>query len=329
MVEEQRKRSSPDREVRPFLCDVCPRGMQKAVKSCLGCVASYCEAHLQPHYDSPALQRHKLIEVTRRLQETICSLHKEPLKVYCRTDQRCICLLCVMDEHRHHDTISAMAEQAEIQKSLDTAQIESWKSIQKREKLLHDVRQAVESLTHTAQAAVEDNKTIFASLIYFIETRCIAVKELIQDQEKDAVGQAKGLQEKLEWEIAELRRRDAELEKLSHTEDHIHFLQCWKLLCAPPGLCDATCVTLIPRLSFGSVSRATSELKDQLEIVCQREFVKISETVSRVNEVAVLQSQKRKAGAEPIPRECLHLSLPTPSIEHCPVLMLSSQSTDA
>ena len=39
------------------------------------------------------------------------------------------------------------------------------------------------------------------------------------------MSRAKALLKQLEQEIAELKRRDAELEQLSHTEDDIHFLK--------------------------------------------------------------------------------------------------------
>ncbi|XDV13933.1 hypothetical protein PO909_002231 [Leuciscus waleckii] len=51
------------------------------------------------------------------------------------------------------------------------------------------------------------------------------VKKRIRDQEKTAVSRAEGRLERLEQEINDLRRRDAELEQLSHTQDHIQFLQ--------------------------------------------------------------------------------------------------------
>ena len=43
------------------------------------------------------------------------------------------------------------------------------------------------------------------------------------------MSRAEGLLKQLEQEVAELKRREAELEQLSHTEDHIHFLQVTSL----------------------------------------------------------------------------------------------------
>ncbi|KAG5849704.1 hypothetical protein ANANG_G00074560, partial [Anguilla anguilla] len=258
-------------------CDFCTGRKLKAVKSCLVCLASYCESHLQPHYESPALKKHNLVKATGNLQDKICSHHDKLLEVYCRTDQQCICLLCVMDEHRGHDTVSAAAERTEKQKQLGATQSKLQQRIQEREKKLQDLRQAVQSLKRSAQAAVEDSERIFTELIRSIERRRSEVKELIRDQEKAEVSRAEGLLERLEQEIAELRRRDAELEQFSHKEDHIQFLQSCQSLCAPPGPEDFPSITVSPHVSFEAVRKSVSELKERLEDVWKEELVKISQ----------------------------------------------------
>lgn len=101
-------------------CDFCTVKKLKAVKSCLVCLASYCATHLQPHYESAAFKRHKLVEVSASMQEKICPKHDKLLEVYCRSDGQCICLLCVMDEHKGHDTVSAAAERKDKQVSVFT-----------------------------------------------------------------------------------------------------------------------------------------------------------------------------------------------------------------
>lgn len=96
-------------------CDFCTMKKLKAVKTCLVCLASYCSTHLQPHYESAAFKRHTLVEVSASLQEKICSKHNKLLEVYCRSDGQCICLLCVMDEHKGHNTVSAAVERTDKQ----------------------------------------------------------------------------------------------------------------------------------------------------------------------------------------------------------------------
>ncbi|KPP66908.1 GTPase IMAP family member 4-like [Scleropages formosus] len=60
-------------------CDACTEKMERAVKFCLTCSVSYCEAHVRQHYTVPALQRHVLEEPRKhkeergKIQVRICS----------------------------------------------------------------------------------------------------------------------------------------------------------------------------------------------------------------------------------------------------------------
>ncbi|XP_052363558.1 tripartite motif-containing protein 16-like isoform X2 [Oncorhynchus keta] len=277
------------------VCDFCTgTRKQKALMSCLVCLASYCETHLQPHYEFPALKKHKLVKATAQLQEKICSHHDKPLEVYCRTDQQCICLLCTMDEHKGHDTVSAAAERTEKQRQLGMSQQKVQQRFQEREKRLKELQQTVKSFKCSAQSAVEDSDQIFTELIRSIERRSSEVKELIRAQEKAQVSQAEGLLEQLKQEIAELRKRSTELEQLSHTEDHIHFLQRYQSLSSISVSSDLPSIVVRPLQYFGDVSKTVSELREKLEDFLKGEWAKISTTVNIVGVVLPPEPKTRE-----------------------------------
>uniref|UniRef100_A0A8C7JZR9 Tripartite motif-containing protein 16-like n=1 Tax=Oncorhynchus kisutch TaxID=8019 RepID=A0A8C7JZR9_ONCKI len=265
------------------VCDFCTgTRKQKALMSCLACLASYCETHLQSHYEFPALKKHKLVKATAQLQEKICSHHDKLLEVYCRTDQQCICYQCTMDEHKGHDTVSAAAERTEKQRQLGMSQQKVQQRFQERKKELKKLQQAVKSFKRSAQSAVEDSDQIFTELIRSIERSSSEVKELIRAQEKAQVSQAEGLLEQLKQEIAELRKRSTELEQLSHTEDHIHFLQSYQSLSSISVSSDLPSIVVRPLHYFGDVSKTVSELTEKLEDFLKGEWTKISTTVNIV-----------------------------------------------
>ncbi|XP_048861558.1 E3 ubiquitin-protein ligase TRIM47-like [Brienomyrus brachyistius] len=256
-------------------CDVCTGRKHKAVKSCLVCLASYCETDLQLHNKLHHAKQHKLIDAIGHLKDKVCSHHDKPLEVYCRTDQQCICYLSTMDEHRGHDTVSAATGRAEIQKQMGEIQREFQQRIQMREKELQELREAVGSVTSSAQSAVEDSERIFTEMISSIERRRSEVTKLIRDQEKAAVSQAEGDMDRRKQEIDELKWRHSELEQLSHTEDHIHFLQRRQALPVTPEAGFGPRISVSPRSDFGNLRKAVSELKDQLENFCRMKMAEI------------------------------------------------------
>ncbi|KAM8743169.1 tripartite motif-containing protein 16-like [Acanthopagrus schlegelii] len=269
-------------------CDFCTGRKLRAVKSCLVCLASYCEKHLQPHYDVAPFKKHKLVEPTEKLQENICSRHDEAMKIFCRTDQQCICYLCSVDEHKGHDTVSAAAERTERQRELEGSRHNIQQRIQDREEDVKLLQQEVEAINGSADKAVKHSEKIFTQLIRLMEKRRSDVKQQVRSQQETEVSRVKELQEKLEQEITELKRKDAELKKLSHTEDHTQFLHNYPSLSALSESTHSSSINIRPLKYFEDVTAAVSELRDKLQDVLRDTWTNISLTETQVD---VLPSQ--------------------------------------
>ncbi|XP_032363039.1 tripartite motif-containing protein 16-like [Etheostoma spectabile] len=262
-------------------CDVCTGRKLKAIKSCLQCLASYCEKHLQLHFESPAFVKHKLVEPSKKLQENVCSRHDEVMKIFCRTDHQLICYLCSVEEHKGHDTVSAAAERAERQRELEGSRLNIQQRIQDREKDVKLLQQQAEAINLSADEAVEDSQKIFTELIRLLEKRSSDVKQQVRSQQEREVSRVRELQEKLEQEITELKRKDAELKKLSHTDDYNQFLHNYPSLA--PLSQSASSIQIRPLSGFEDVTAAVSELRDKLQDVLKEKSSTVSLTGTEVD----------------------------------------------
>ena len=264
-------------------CDVCTGRKLKALKSCLNCLASYCEKHLQPHLQSAPLKKHKLVEPSEKLQENICSRHDEVMKMFCRTDQQCICYLCSVDEHKDHDTVSAAAERTERQRELGLRRQTIQQRVQDTEKDVKLLQQEEEALNGSADKAVKDSEKIFTELIQLMKKRSSDVKQQIRSQQQTEVRRVRELQERLEQEITELKRRDHELKQLSDTEDHNQFLHNYPSLSPLSESTHSSSFRIRPLRHFEDVTAAVSQVRGRLQDILSETETDILQIVSQVD----------------------------------------------
>ncbi|XP_062292798.1 tripartite motif-containing protein 16-like [Scomber scombrus] len=276
-------------------CDVCTGRKLKAFKSCLQCLISYCENHLQPHNTVGQLKKHKLVEPSKKLQENICSRHDEVMKMFCCTDQQSICYLCSVDEHKGHDTVSAAAERTQRQRELEVSRLNIQQRIQNREKDVKLLQQEVVAVNRSANNVVRDSEKIFTELICHIRKRSSDVKQQIRSQQQTEVSRVKELQEKLQQEITELKRKDAELKQLSHTEDHNQFLHNYPSVSQLSEPTDSPSINIHPLRYFEDVTAAVSQLRDKLQDILREEWTNISLTRTEVDVLLPQAGPKTKA----------------------------------
>lgn len=97
------------------VCDVCAAtSLQvRAHKSCLVCLTSYCDSHLEPHQRVATLMLHRLIEPVKNLQDRMCKKHERLLELFCRDEQKCVCRFCIETEHKDHLAVTIEDESGE------------------------------------------------------------------------------------------------------------------------------------------------------------------------------------------------------------------------
>uniref|UniRef100_A0A8C2K4C7 FinTRIM family, member 97 n=1 Tax=Cyprinus carpio TaxID=7962 RepID=A0A8C2K4C7_CYPCA len=261
-------------------CDFCSGEMIKAVKSCLECRASYCETHVQPHYNVPALKKHKLVKAA---VIPVCPKHDKLLEVYCRTDQKCVCMHCLLDDHKGHDTVSSTIERNEKQIKLTDTQTKVKQTIQAKEKELQKMNMDIASHSDSAKKAVENSKKVFSELVKFIEKKSNEVIEKIKVEEKADLDQGAKLQKKLQEDITELKKREGVLEDLLQTDNNIQFLQNCESVSSSSGSDELPSSSFQPYCSFEDIRKLICELAGRLETTCTQE---ISKTITNVSDLS-------------------------------------------
>ncbi|XP_010785925.1 tripartite motif-containing protein 16-like [Notothenia coriiceps] len=272
-------------------CDFCTGRKLRACKSCLQCLASYCDKHLQPHHDSATFKKHKLVEPSKKLQENICSRHDEVMKLFCRTDQQSICSLCSVDEHKGHDTVSAAAERTERQKEIKVRRLNIQQRIHSSREVMKQLQQEVDGINRSADKDVKNSEKIFIELIRFIQKKSSDVRQKVKSQQESEVRRVKEFQKKLEQEMAELKKKDSELELLQHTDDHTQLLEKFSSVSPLGESSELPSPKIRPLQYFEDVTTAVSEVRDKLQEVLMEKWPKILRTVTEVD--AFLSQQLR------------------------------------
>lgn len=96
-------------------CDFCLDCPSRAVKTCLTCLASHCEAHLRPHLLNAKFQKHRLVDPLHDTDCRVCEVHRLPLTGFCLEDGCCVCPDCGKHQHEGHPATSVRKARCRIE----------------------------------------------------------------------------------------------------------------------------------------------------------------------------------------------------------------------
>ncbi|NWH63423.1 TRI47 protein, partial [Geococcyx californianus] len=258
-------------DAEPVRCDVCPAGSrQPAERSCLVCLASFCEAHLEPHRRAPAFRAHCLVPPRRRLEEGLCPRHLQPLDGFCRAEQSCVCARCRAHEHRGHDVVPLEREREhkEAQQAKFLSDVEN-----ELEELVVTVAQAkkmVELIKGVATKERERVKKLFAEASEVLAAFQKEVVGFIEDGERSMVGEAEADLRWKEDRQAKLAQCKQNLENVPST-DTIYFLQEFQALKAAMEEKLSPPPSFQNELNFTKCTQAVGAVKDALSAACKKQ----------------------------------------------------------
>ncbi|XP_061588752.1 E3 ubiquitin-protein ligase TRIM39-like [Cololabis saira] len=245
-------------------CDVCTGTRLKALKSCLVCLLSYCETHLEPHLTASRLKRHQLVEPVENLEDRICTKHDKPLELFCKTDQTCVCALCSVLDHKTHEFVPLREEYEGKKADLEKTEAEIQQMIQKRRLKIQEIKESLKISNDAADREKAEGVQVFTDLKESVERRLKEFMKEMEDKQKTAEKQAEDFIKDLEQEICELKKRSSEVEQLSRSEDHLHLLQRFSSLKDAPPTKNWTEVRVHPPSYEGTVVRAVEQLEKNL-----------------------------------------------------------------
>ncbi|XP_063752172.1 E3 ubiquitin-protein ligase TRIM39-like [Eleginops maclovinus] len=265
-------------------CDVCTGTKLKALKSCLVCLASFCETHLEPHLTFSGLKNHQLIDPVEDLEGRVCKMHHKPLELFCKTDHTCVCMLCMLLDHKTHDVVPLKGEYEGRKTQLGKLEDEIHQMIQERQLKIDSITRTVELSNKAAEKEIADGVRVYTALKESVESGLAELIDTIKAKQRPTQKQAEGVIQELELEISKLMKRSAELEQLARSEDHHHLIETFpSLKVAPPTKNWIGVHVCLPSYE-GAVGRAV----DQLERTLCREMRKVLKAeLERVQQYAV------------------------------------------
>ncbi|KAM9434073.1 E3 ubiquitin/ISG15 ligase TRIM25-like [Clarias gariepinus] len=260
MVKKLRKTHVPERTLagpEDVECDVCVRRKQKAVKSCLVCLASYCEIHLKLHNELNAGNTHKVTETRYGLKDRICSEHNKLQDVLCCTENKCVCCECAVSHCRDHNTITLANKRVQQQQEVEDIQTQVLQRTQVAENSVKDLKKAIKSIKSSAKTTLDQSEKIF-----------MAIREIIKATEEAEVERAEETLQCMEQEVLKLKKRENELVQLGQLDDDFTFLREYMTLSDLSLFGDAphVAVNLSP---FKEIQSSVSELEIKVKEFCE------------------------------------------------------------
>ncbi|XP_031541001.2 E3 ubiquitin/ISG15 ligase TRIM25 [Vicugna pacos] len=246
----------------PVACDHCLQAT--AVKTCLVCMASFCQEHLKPHLESPAFQDHSLQPPVRDLMRRKCPQHNRLRDFFCTEHNECICHICLV-EHKTCSPTPLSQASAELENKLRHKLSIMYCQINGASRALEDVRARQQDVREAAHRKLDQLKQEHLEMKALVDAAEASSTRKIKEEEKRVTSKFDHIYQVLLKKKSEIQTFKEEIELALSKGDEFEFLEKAAKL---HGI--ATKPVYVPKVELNhelikGICQGTTDLKNELK----------------------------------------------------------------
>lgn len=215
-------RSATSSSATQVACDHCLK--EFAVKTCLVCMASFCQEHLRPHFDSPAFLDHPLQPPVRDLLRRKCPQHNRLRELFCPEHGECICHICLV-EHKTCSPTPLSQASADLENKLRHKLSIMHSHISGAARALEDVRAKQQSVHDSMSHKLEQLRKEYVEMKAVIDSAETGSTRRLKEEEKRVFGKLDTIYQVLVKKKNEMQDLKAEVELTLAKGDEFEFLE--------------------------------------------------------------------------------------------------------
>lgn len=223
-MDEEPEEEEEEERVREegVLCDSCMKN--PAAKTCLTCMASFCQNHLLPHLESPAFSDHQLSQPLGDLQQRKCPEHNKLMDHYCWDHSKCICCFCALNHKKCQ--IYTLEEGKKKKELFYTELLRSLnQKMEKANNTSEDVNYEQRKEMENAKKKKELLEAEFEEIKALIEAERVKAMAKVEEEEKKLQNKFNFTKNVLSKKKKEFESMSSKVNSLLQEQDDLQFLK--------------------------------------------------------------------------------------------------------